>query len=259
MNEKKEAKKLLSMAIFAGKIMLENGAETYRVEDTITRICTARKFVNYAEPFVIPTGIFMSIGYKDEVITYIQRTKTKKIDLNKITLVNEFSRQFVNSNISIDKAFQLLHEIDSTKAYPRSINLLFGGFAGGFFSILFGGTFWDFVSAFFVSVLVVEAKQILERYNIMYFINNFIGALVATIFAIFFTEIGIGHSMDTIIIGSIMPLVPGVAITNATRDSILGDFLSGISRGMEAVIVALSIAFGVGLTLRLYFLYFGGM
>ncbi len=247
------------MAILAGKIMLENGAETYRVEDTITRICTARSFVNYAEPFVVPTGIFMSIGYNDEIITYIQRTKTKRIDLNKITLVNEFSRQFVNSDMTIEEALKHLNEIEKTKAYPRVVNLLFGGFAGGFFSALFGGTFMDFISAFFVSIFVLESKQLLEKLNIMYFINNFMGAVIASFFAILFINIGIGSNMDTIIIGSIMPLVPGVAITNATRDSILGDFLSGISRGMEAIIVALSIAFGVGLTLRLYFLYFGGM
>ncbi len=59
--------------------------------------------------------------------------------------------------------------------------------------------------------------------------------------------------MDIIIIGSIMSLVPGVAITNAMRDTISGDFISGLSRGMEAVFSALAIAFGVGLILNVYF------
>jgi len=247
------------MAICAGKIMLENGAETYRVEDTITRICTARSFINYAEPFVIPTGIFMSIGFGDEIITYIQRTKTKRIDLNKITLVNEFSRNFVNTNMTVDEAITKLDKINKVNVYPRFVNQILGSFGAAFFSILFGGSIMDFISTFLITMIVLEIKSLLEKNNVMYFINNLVAALIVTILSIFLTRIGFGQNMDFIIIGSIMPLVPGVAITNAARDSILGDFLSGISRGMEAIIVALSIAFGVGLTLRLFFLYWGGM
>lgn len=252
MSRKKEANKLLSMAILAGKIMLENGAETYRVEDTITRICKSRDYVTYAEPFVIPTGILMAIGCEDDIMTYIQRTKSKTTDLNKITLVNEFSRNFVNSHMSVDEGFECLKKIDEVKAYSSIINIIFGGIAGGFFSLLFGGTFKDFVSAFLISIIVVTTSKMLSKINMIYFINNFVAAAIATIFAILTVKIGLGNNMDKIIIGTIMPLVPGLAITNATRDSMLGDFLAGMSRGIEAIIVALSIAFGVGLILVLY-------
>lgn len=256
METKKEAKRLLGMAILAGKIMLENGAETYRVEDTISRICNSRSFITYSEPFVIPTGILLAIGFDDDILTYIQRTKNRTIDLNKIAMVNEFSRNFVSSEMTIEEGFKCLKGIDGKKAYSDLINLLFGGFAGGFFSLLFGGTFNDFISAFVISMIVVQASKMLGKINMIYFINNFIAAAIATFFAITAVNLGIGSNMDKIIIGTIMPLVPGVAITNATRDSMLGDFLAGMSRGFEAVIVALSVAFGVGLML---IMYHGGM
>ncbi|WP_352419927.1 threonine/serine exporter family protein [Proteiniborus sp.] len=252
MEIKREAKKLLSMAILAGKIMLENGAETYRVEDTISRICKSRSFITYSEPFVIPTGIHLAIGFGDDIMTYIQRTKSKTIDLNKIAMVNEFSRNFVNSDMTIEEGFKCLKEIDNEKAYPHLINILFGGFAGGFFSLLFGGTINDFICAFLISIIVVKITNILGKTNIIYFINNFVAAAIGTFFAIISVKLGIGHNMDKIIIGIIMPLVPGVAITNAARDSMLGDFLAGMSRGLEAIIVALSVAFGVGLMLIIY-------
>lgn len=252
METKKKAKRLLSMAILAGKIMLENGAETYRVEDTISRICNSRSFITYSEPFVIPTGILLSIGFEDDMMTYIQRTKSKTIDLNKIDKVNEFSRNFVNSDMTVEEGFEYLKEIDGIKAYPHFVNILFGGVAGGFFSLLFGGTIKDFIAAFIISMIVVKTTNILSKINIIYFINNFIAAAIGTFFAIVSVKLGIGTDMDKIIIGIIMPLVPGVAITNAARDSMLGDFLAGMSRGLEAVIVALSIAFGVGLMLIIY-------
>lgn len=241
------------MAVLAGKIMLENGAETYRVEDTILRLCMSRKEISYAEIFVIPTGIFLSGEYMDDVMSFIQRTKTKRIDLNRISLVNDFSRRFVNSDMSIDEGFAYLKEIDSVKAYPRPVKLFFGGVAGGFFSILFGGTFFDFASTFTISLLVVLSLDFLGKYNMTFFVNNFIGAVVGSGLSILFYELGLGINLDTMIIGSIMPLVPGVAITNATRDSISGDFLAGMSRGIEAFIIALSIAFGVGIMLQFYF------
>lgn len=252
MNTKKEAKKLLSMAILAGKIMLENGAETYRVEDTISRICLSRNFITYSEPFVIPTGIMLAIGFEDDMLTYIQRTKSKSIDLNKITMVNEFSRNFVNSDMSIEEGFKQLKKIDNIKSYSNKVNILFGGIAGGFFTLLFGGNINDFICTFFISMIVLIINKFLNNSKIIFFISNFLAAAFATFLAIIAVKLNIGSDIDKIIIGIIMPLVPGVAITNAARDTMLGDFLAGISRGLEAIIVALSIAFGVGLTLILH-------
>lgn len=256
MNTKREAKRLLSMAILAGKIMLENGAETYRVEDTISRICNSRSFITYTEPFVTPTIILLAVGFEDDILTYVQRTKSKTIDLNKIAMVNEFSRNFVSSEMSIDEGFERLREIDRTRPYSNYANILFGGLAGGFFSLLFGGTFNDFICAFIISMFVVKINSFLSKINIIYFVNNFITAAIGTYLAIIFTKLGLGSNMDKIIIGLIMPLVPGVAITNAARDSMLGDFIAGMSRGLEAAIIALSVAFGVGFIL---IAFHGGM
>lgn len=252
METKAKAKKLLNMAILAGKIMLENGAETYRVEDTISRICKSRSFITYSEPFVTPTGILLAIGFGDDILTFIQRTKGKTIDLNKIAMVNEFSRNFVNSDMTIEEGIKYLERMDNKKAYPHFVNILFGGFGGGFFSLLFGGTLYDFICAFLISMIVVKINSILSKISMIYFINNFVAAAIGTFCAIISVKIGIGNNMDKIIVGIIMPLVPGVAITNAARDSMLGDFLSGMSRGLEAIIVALSVAFGVGLMLIIY-------
>ena len=90
-NDRSDAKKLLLLAILAGKTMLKNGAETYRAEDTIERICKSRFGIKYADAFATPTGIFASLEFEGEIITYLIRVKSTKIDLNKINLLNEFS------------------------------------------------------------------------------------------------------------------------------------------------------------------------
>ncbi len=252
-NENDDVRKLLIMAILAGRIMLKNGAETYRVEDTIIRICKSRYNIKYVESFVTPTGIFVSIEYGNEVLSYLKRIKTRTIDLNKIDMVNSFSRNFVQSNMSIKEGMEELRKINKATNYNYSLKIICGSMAAAFFSLLFGGTFLDFIASFLVSIVVVLAVDKLGELDTTFFINNLIGASIASILAILAVSIGIGNNPDKIIIGSIMTLVPGVAITNAIRDTISGDFVSGMSRGMEAIITALSIALGVGVVLKIYF------
>jgi uncharacterized membrane protein YjjP (DUF1212 family) len=251
-NDRKEVKKLLVLAILAGKIMLKNGAETYRVEDTIERICKSRKNIKYVDAFVTPTGIFLSLEYNEEVMTYLQRIKTISIDLNKINLVNEFSRKFVNSSMSIDEALIELKKIDKIHTYRLLSKVCFGSMACAFFSLLFGGTFLDFISSYLVSFTVLFTLNKIDKLDLTFFLRNFVGALLASLLSYLAVNLGIGENMDKIIIGSIMSLVPGVSITNAIRDTISGDYVSGLSRGMEAVFSALAIAFGVGILLNFY-------
>lgn len=252
-NNRKEVKQLLLLASLAGKTMLRNGAETYRVEDTIERICKSRKNIKYADAFVTPTGIFVSLEYDGEMTTYLVRIKSTKIDLNKINLVNEFSREFVNSNMSISEGLKKLKQINKEENYTVQTKALFGSVGSAFLTLLFGGNLLDFLATFLVSIIVLTIINKVDQYNMTFFVNNFLGAALASTLTIFSTKIGIGQNMDIIIIGSIMSLVPGVAITNAMRDTISGDFISGLSRGMEAIFSALAIAFGVGMVLNIYF------
>jgi len=63
-----------------------------------------------------------------------------------------------------------------------------------------------------------------------------------------------GSHFDLIVVSSVMPMVPGVAITNAIRDTLHGDLISGVARTLDAFIVAASIAAGVGIVLSLLIL-----
>ena len=48
-----------------------------------------------------------------------------------------------------------------------------------------------------------------------------------------------------------MPAVPGTAITNAIRDTLRGDYNSGMARAVEAFVTALSIAIAVAIGLAI--------
>lgn len=231
--------------------MLKNGAETYRVEDTMERLCSSRRNIYNIQTFVTQTGIFLSLEYEDEMFTYINRIKNTNINLNKIHLINKFSRKFVYTNISLDEGIKIIQEIDEKDNQKKFLNILSGSSSAMFFSMLFGGNFRDAMSSFLLSIFVLLILNQFSKMKLSFFINNFVGAFLVSLFAYFCIELNLGDNLDKIIIGAIMYLVPGVAITNAIRDTMSGDYLAGISRGMEAIFSAISIAFGVGIVLNL--------
>lgn len=258
--KKDQVKKILEIAILAGRTMLENGAETYRVEDTITRICNSRGLT--VENFTIPTGIFLSCQYEGEYYPYIVRTKSFTIDLEIIAKVNAFSRRFVTEEMPFEEAFTALKDIRKTPHFSPFIYSLFGGVAGGFFTLSFKGSLLEAILAFITSFLVVSIVRAINKY-VGSFVKNIIGGasngLIAYGLMILFSSVDPNIEISNIIIGSIMPLVPGVAMTNAFRDSISGDFVAGVSKLMEAVLVAIAIALGVGIVMHLSILVTGSV
>ncbi|WP_369819412.1 threonine/serine exporter family protein [Tissierella sp. P1] len=94
--------------------------------------------------------------------------------------------------------------------------------------------------------------NLISKLELTFFIDNLIGSALAALLSHILVHIGVGENIDKVIIGSIMCLVPGVAITNSIRDTMSGDFVSGLSRGAEAVFSAIAIALGVGIILNFY-------
>lgn len=252
-------KKIIKLALFAGEIMMKSGAEIYRVEDTITRICRACK-ISYVDVFVTPTGIFLSLdkGEDDnEMFTSIKRIKGTGIDLGKISEINQFSRDFVSTDLSIEGGMERLKQIAQTRPYDIWIRLLGAALASAFFCLMFKGSIQDFACAFVIGAASYLLSVGFEQIETNYFIRGFCCTAFAAFFALVFTSLGIGDNSGPITIGALMLFVPGVAITNAIRDFLVGDMLSGLARAVEAFFVAISLATGAGIVLRLWVL-FGG-
>lgn len=243
--------KLLNVSTMAGKIMLESGAETYRVEETIVRICLSFGIDN-AESFVTPTGIIVSLTHDSETVTLVKRITTRGVDLNKIDLINSLSREIQSKSVDLDELNEKLIAISNGSRYSNFLTILSSCFAAGCFSVMFGGSLKDFFSAFLIGGCVKFMIIICQKLDINSFFINCLGGSLCAILAIILLKLNICSNLDKTIIGSIMLLVPGMIITNAIRDTIAGDFLSGITKASEAVLIAISIAVGTGAVLSLF-------
>ena len=135
---------------------------------------------------------------------------------------------------------------------PEWLVIFSGAFAGAFFTLLFGGNFKDFFCTFFIDAIMTYVLFRIEIFKFSFVLENFIGAFIVSLLAVLLVKLGIGSSIDKIIIGAIMTLVPGIAATNASRDIMNGDFQSGVIGYTKTIFLALSIALGVGVVLRLF-------
>ncbi|WP_407639588.1 threonine/serine exporter family protein [Anaerobacillus alkalidiazotrophicus] len=244
---------MMDVCLLAGEIMLTYGAETYRVEETLERMANAANLKN-VHSFVTTTGIFLSFeedGRGD--IMQMIRIDDRNYDLNKVSLVNQVSREFVTGKLTTEQAYLELKNIARARlAYPIWLIHIASGIAGGGFSYLFGGGIKDSLPAFIAGITASVCLIEVERYLKVKFFAEFIAAFMGGTVAIGLVYFGLGTNLNQIIIGTLMPLVPGVPLTNAVRDLMSGDLVAGVSRGAEATITSLSIATGIALAITLF-------
>lgn len=242
----------LTLAATAAEILLKNGAETRRVETTADMILSSLGYVSHT--FATPTTVIISIeDGSGKLNTAIRRVHFRLINLSKVDMVNSFSRDFCKGNIGLDNGIKYLNEVNKKEKYKPLFRILGGCLGASMFTLLFGGTWADFLPTCLIAFITLSVLEIIAKYQISDFLNNLIGSMIITVFALLFTYLGFGVSLNKIIIGSIMLLVPGVAITNGARDFMYGDLLSGTARTAEAVMTAIAIAAGVGVTLQAWF------
>ena len=241
---------VLQIALYAGELLVRNGAEMYRAEETIIKISAAGG-VHDITPFVTPTVLFVTSG-GDENFIYTKNIKKRSNNIAKITLVNDFSRKFVEGRIDIAEAMDCLHKIDEHQGYPYRFLLFATGIGCGIFAVLVGGKFGDFIAAFIASYIAVFISDKIMARSRTVFTGNFIASMVVGIISVISFQIKLVDNLDNIIVGAALALVPGVAFTAGIRDFISGDLISGIARIGEAILVAIAIAFGVGSILMIY-------
>ncbi|WP_163969539.1 threonine/serine exporter family protein [Oceanobacillus halotolerans] len=241
---------IAKVCMLAGKIMLKSGAETYRVEDTMSRIAHAFGLEN-AQSYATPTGINFSPDSAEA--TNFMRISKRATDLHKIDEVNTISRNVTAGELSLDEALMRLQDVDKASlSFPGWIQIIAATFVSGSFTIMFGGTWPDFIPACIAGGLGFAGMLAFARLVDTGFIAEFFASFIIGVSAFLFIYYGFGASLNKIIIGAVMPLVPGLHITNAVRDLMAGHLVAGVSKGVEAILTAFAIGAGVAVVFGIF-------
>ena len=254
-----EEKLLIETVVLAGKIMLSSGAEVYRVEEMMNYMLKKSSY-RMAEPVVFATGLFVSLDDPEkESISISRRIPGRGTNVNRVCLVNDISRRFCEDKISVEQAYEELKKVENSMQYPDWMKFL--GIIGvsASFTAIFGGTLYDFIPTALCGAILALTDWFEKKIKLNDFCVNALGAFMVAFFAHVIERFLIpGCNTDVMIISPIMTLVPGVCFTTACRDTLNGDYGAGSARMLEAIVVALAVAAGVGFGLVSFDMIFGG-
>ena len=252
-----DTKKVLSFAVELGDILLRNGAEVYRVEDSVLAILNSYDITD-CDVYVLSNGIFASA---DEVTEHassmIRHVPMYPMHLSRIAALNALCREVCAKSISLDEAGIELERCKHISDYKLSIFVIATAIGCGGFAYLYGGTPTDALFAGIVGIILRLFLYMDGKSNHSKTVTNVFASMVVSISAILFYAVGFPVHYDKIIIGGIMPLVPGIPLTNSIRDFINSDYLSGSIRLIDALLTAFCIAVGVGIIISLFSLIGG--
>ncbi len=247
---------VLEVASEAGHILLENGAEISRVEDTMERI-SSHYGVHTGHFFVLSNGIFTTSS--SNKYANVEFIPIRGIQLSKVVEVNRLSYRIASGKVSLTQARAELDAIRDEPMKPAWEQIVGSAFGAAGFCAVFGGGFMDCAAAFVVGTLLYLFLLFVSSRYLSKIVGGICNSLVATLLCLASYRLGFGSSLSNIIIGAIMPLIPGVPFVNGVRDLADSDYIAGTTRLTDAMLGFFCIALGVGTSFVLDGSIFQGM
>ncbi len=245
MNERK----LLDLVSLFGYRLAMAGAETYRIEESITLIL--RNYGYQSEVFCIPNCLSISIDGEDGTPVYrMRRLGAHGNDLDCVERYSNLSRRICREKPDLDTLAQWIDETEQSRQQYSFAMKMFSGYLCGFgFSVLFGGRIIDGICAGFLGVIIMYVDYWMNKLHANQVFSTIGSAFCCAMAGYFIANQIFPHSPDAAIIGALMILVPGMLFTNAMRDIMYGDTNSGIIRAALVVLQSVAIALGTAAAL----------
>jgi len=254
MNEAVDFKRVLDLSVQTGRIMLENGAEIYRVEDTMNRIA-AHYGIKEENFFVLTNGIFTTCQETggEKLYAKVEHIPVHGAQLNKVIELNQLSRDICSGKLTIAEAEEKVQEIKQLPRQPKPLEIAATSLGAACFAILLKGTVTDALAAAIAGLLLGFFNIYIFSKYLSKVSGNILGALLVTLICLGFDLLTTSSTnMNAMVAGAVIPLVPGVAFVNGIRDIADGDYISGAVRLLDAILVFTCIAVGVAIPFILF-------
>ncbi len=230
----------------AGRIILENGGETYRAEDTVLRMAHALGLKD-PDVFAIPSGLFISfMDETGEQRTSISRVYLSGTHLSRVNRVNEISRALTSGSLAPDRLLEELQQAEHMgDGKPSWYASLMAFFTSAAFAVMFGGGMLEILLGGFCGALTQLLPRIIpSREHSAGMSGTLLSSVFCALVPLTFRALTGLCTTEVVIAASIMPLVPGLSMTNATQDIMRGDMVSGVAHCARAIMIAAMVAGG---------------
>ncbi|MFA9462935.1 MAG: threonine/serine exporter ThrE family protein [Velocimicrobium sp.] len=247
-----ESQKKLNLAILAGELLLKNGAEIFRVQQTVTLILETFEITDY-NVYVVSNGIFTTVNENmEDSYSSVRHVPLGSVNLGKIAMVNQISREVCEKTCSMELAFKRLETCSRPEEYTPKLLVAACGMGSACFCYLFGGKIFGCLFAFFMGLILQIFLNVAKERELSKFITSIIGSTIVTFLSALTVQLFPTIAFDSVVIGAIISLVPGVAFTTSIRDFFNGDYLSGGIHLIDALLTAICIAVGVAAGIQVF-------
>lgn len=241
--------RILQGILDVGEEMVVAGAEVNRVENSIYRMCEAYG-ADRINVFIITSNLQVTMEAPDgRIVTHIRRVVRNEVNFDRLDYLNDLSRTICAKTPGAQELQEMLETVMNRPQQSAFLKFAGAALVSGGFTVFFGGAFRDGIAAAIVGVVIILVERFLAEREKNQIVYHFVASVIAGITAILLVRIGLGVNVDKIMIGGIMLLIPGIAMTNAIRDMLIGDIASGMLRLSNAVLVAAAIACGFAFTI----------
>lgn len=248
---REELRDVIDIALWAGQLLLQHGAETARVEETVHRIGTGLG-ANWLDILVSPNAIVATTISGHEFRTKIRRVVNIGINMEIIVQISELSRRVSAGEADRFATRAALERIDAIQRnYNRPLTVLMVGLACGAFSQMFGGGLIELLITTLAAALAMLLRQELNMRHFNPLLVTMAVAFAAGVAGSFPAWLGLVYQRETVIASAVLLLVPGVHLINAAEDLIQGHLITGLARGVTGLLISFGIAVGVLLAMTL--------
>ncbi len=249
---------LLTVTSTIGSLLIEYGAEIYRVEDSINRIAAAYGYNledggRKVEVFAVPACLIITIdSLSGNPMTRQRRITQRVTNLDRVDKLNNLSRYICSEKPDFKTIMNFIGQIKNRKVYSRPVRLLSYGVVASTFALFFGGGIPEAAVAGCIGIIIKLISAGVSKVKPSVFFEGVICSMTAASIAVLVSKTGFTDGFDTVIIGALMTMVPGITLTNCMRDFIAGDFLAGLYTLTEAVLIAVGMATGAASAIAVF-------
>ncbi|MCU4164217.1 threonine/serine ThrE exporter family protein [Carboxylicivirga caseinilyticus] len=249
---KDQVERFGSILLEIGSLLMSYGANSMRIRVTLNRI--AKAFGYNLELLITHRALMLHIDDKDDQHSFnqLKRTSPHGVNFRLVSGISNMSWRIVSEKWSLDEIEKEIERLKSLPHYPRIIILLLVSLADLSFCRLFGGGMIEMSIAFGATFVGLFVRQEAVKKTFNPYICIFFASLASSLISGLAVKFNLGDHPEYAFATSVLYLIPGVPLVNSFSDIIDGNIMNGIVRGMHGMVIVLSIALGLALSLLIY-------
>lgn len=228
-----------------GVLLLENGAPTYRVEETLVALSRAFGLPRIGI-YATATGLIVGVEEEGGSMTRVRSIEPRGVDMNLLNEINLLSREAARGELSPEQITARIAALEAGRPeYPAWLVVVGVALACGAFGMLIGAGWREFAATTLAAALTMILRLRLRRTRLIPLMVTVLAAFTATAASWLGCHVLACTAPNLAPIGAVLQLVPGVPLVTAVVDLTTGDILSGVARGAYGMLIAFGIALGM--------------